>query len=445
MKSRLLLKKYIFILSIFILSIAVRYNNIDYNNKLTYIVTIFITTFVIFFSYMYSNNKLNIFADVYFIYPFVFFMYSIFGPIYILVYNKPITYELGSGYDIVLESSYYYLYIFMILAGLVILFYTRKNITNINNKKVNYRLGRGVIFFDILAFLLVLFFIINILKNVGVSIFTLDKAVAVEKIGMYSNKVLIYGDLILVGYSFYISAATIQSYIRTKMIKYNYLRHTVILIYWLINLKLGIRRGFLFFLLISFVWMIAQKEIKKKKIMKYMGILIIILLILGMIREKVLYTQSSALFFKILGEFMLPQWITYFYILNPKPLSFGITYCYIFPYMFPKILMPNKPEELGMLFWKEANTNTALAFNPVAEGILNFGEYSIIFVPIIIFIIIYLARKTERKEIFYLVICGSVLNFTRGQFATWAFECLFVFLFIKIMNLVIRLCGEKYV
>lgn len=443
MSLKILLKKSIFILSIFILIILVKYNNIDYNNKLAYIVTIFILILIIFFSYMYSNEKLNIFTNIYFIYPFVFFMYSIFGSIYILLYKKPITLELASGYDIVLKSSYYYLYIFAVLVELVLLFDNRKNSTNNYNKRFNFKLGKGIIFFDILALSLVLFFIINMFTSAGLKVFSLDKAMVVGKIGMYSNKILIYGDLILIAYSFYIVAATLQAYIKTKIIKYDYLRHTIILTYWLINLKLGIRRGFLFFLLITFVWIVSQKEIEKKKLITYMSVFVIALLFLGMIREKVLYSDPSAFFLKVFGEFILPQWITYFYILNPKPLSFGITYLNIFPYLFPKILMPNKPEELGILFWKEANTNTALAFNPIAEGLLNFGKYSVVFVPLIIFLIIYLVKKLQKREIFYLVICGSVLNFTRGQFATWAFECLFVFLVIKSINLFIRLCGEK--
>lgn len=429
--KKTLLEKHICILLITIISILSMNINIDLENRLKYMTILFFINAIIFVSFIFLNSGINTFSDVYFLYPVVFFVYSIFGPIYMLRYNKSMTTEVISNYSTILNSTYYYFYIFSFLCILIILFYNKiyyeKEMKNI------YEIKKETIIFDFISFGLVIYFIINFFSKGGISLFSLSKEAVVARLGVYS-KIIAYGDFWLVGYSFYIISTDILEYLKNKKYPRNYFRYIIIIPYWLLNLKLGIRRGFLFLIMMMFVWVLRQKNINYKKIIIGMVILVSILLVSALSREKITYTQESVKFIKIFGEFILPQWITYFYLHYPKTLYYGKTYLYVIPYMFPRALLPNKPEDLGIIFWREAKTNTALAFNPVAEGILNFGSYSIIITPIIIFCIIYIIRKNKNKEVYYMVMCGAVLNFNRGQFAVWIFECLMVFTVIKLMS-----------
>ncbi|WP_217820214.1 hypothetical protein [Clostridium tyrobutyricum] len=249
----------------------------------------------------------------------------------------------------------------------------------------------------------------------------------------------------MISYSFYIIASKLTELLDGKKFKINFIRFIFIFSYWGIYLKAGVRRGALFLICMLFFW-ILSKNINRKKCIGYMTLVFIFLLLLGYIRNKVQSVDISYIYINSLGEFILPQWISYYYIYNPKPLLLGKTYLYTFLYLFPKALLPNKPEDLGIMFWKEAGTNTALAFNPVAEGIINFGNLSIIFVPIIIFVLIFFIRKFKKRQLLYFVFCGAALNFMRGAMANFIFECLFVFICIKIMNMTIidKFKGEIY-
>ncbi len=105
--------------------------------------------------------------------------------------------------------------------------------------------------------------------------------------------------------------------------------------------------------------------------------------------------------------------ITNAYIVNPPELQYGKTYLYdTFSKFFPRAIFPNKPEDLSKQFKDEYNLKVGFAYNPVAEGILNFGKYVILFLPILLVFITIMANKLGRLNILnYIIIAISSFDF----------------------------------
>ncbi|MDD3139942.1 MAG: hypothetical protein PHX08_13335 [Lachnospiraceae bacterium] len=138
------------------------------------------------------------------------------------------------------------------------------------------------------------------------------------------------------------------------------------------------------------------------------------------------------------AEFILTGYVSCYYISEmPKAYLLGRTYLWdTVTRMFPYAIFPWKPKDLGTLFMSEVLENRiGFAFNPVAEGILNFGKFSIFTTPIIIFIFMNLGYiMSKRNPLFYIVICAYSLDFCRGQFANCIFDVIFMWFVLNFMT-----------
>ena len=101
----------------------------------------------------------------------------------------------------------------------------------------------------------------------------------------------------------------------------------------------------------------------------------------------------------------------------------------------PRALYPDKPLDLGEIFYLQANTNVAFAFNPIAEGILNFGKYAAFIVPIVIGGYILIGKKLLKHNVlFYAIFFGYSADIFRGDFSNCAFDLLFLIILVGAMS-----------
>lgn len=426
---------------IFSIIISVYILNIKTYDKLGTIIYIFIFLYALYSSILIFFLKEYIFIDFNFIFMSIFTIYSIIGPLYYVIFNAQyVTYEVYSGIDVVQKTLIQYFMFFIVYSALTFLKPIRKKLIDI---KVD-RISKFSFLVDGIATIILLYWMFLIITRVGVNIFSLSKDASLTLIG--SSKLINYGNYFMVSYTIYYLIYYINKYFSCNKKKvFINIRVFLILFYYSTNIIIGNRRTLLMILLMLFVFVSnylikTNQQNKFKYLFIAIGIIIFLLLLKGISREKATVANSEYKYIKFFGEFVYNQWVSYYYVGNINlntNLYYGLTF-FIYPiiFLFPSFLIPNKPEELALIFWREAGTNQALAFNPISEGILNFGNASFILTPIIYFLYLNFFNYKKYTPYLYIVLIGSAMDICRGQFAIVFFEVLFIYISFKLIKFI---------
>lgn len=377
----------------------------------------------------------NCIYSVEFIYGVVFWMYSIVGSILFVLDN----YTPRFNYFLMTEETMtttlkMYIYISAIY-GVICFLFNRIKIYEFNKRvklfdKKIVLLNSTITFFDIIAVMAMLFSVYNIL-SFGGGFFSLS---VLEKREVLNNGISHYLNLYMVVYSLFLTISYFSKENKNEMF---YLRIVMTCIYWLIFLTCE-RRLFIIFLLgFIMVFFTKVKKIKMKYIISII-VCIIVFLMSAAIRENITLKNHSFsdFLYMSLTEYYCTFSITDAYIVDEyNDYQYGKTYIYdTLTKLCPRFILKDKPEDLSQVFKKEYNLDVGFAYNPVAEGILNFGNYAVITVPIVMLLITIFAKGFEKiNALNYVFICTSSLDFCRGAFSNYFFDILFCFVFITII------------
>lgn len=216
----------------------------------------------------------------------------------------------------------------------------------------------------------------------------------------------------------------------------NLFRMTVIVLFWMSSI-LTDRRHIMPVIIAVFLMVMSQNKTIKLKHIAKLAIIVAFMMVYAVVRlglsvgkipiETLVYTMS--------GEFILTQYVTCYYVAHPVPrFLFGETYTwYTITKVIPRAFYSGKPLDLSLVFYNQViKSGSAFAFNPVAEGLINFGEFSVFITPIIIYLFMRIGIKIGKREpLFYYIICAYSLDFFRGEFANCIFDIVFLYLCIK--------------
>lgn len=115
---------------------------------------------------------------------------------------------------------------------------------------------------------------------------------------------------------------------------------------------------------------------------------------------------------------------------------FGKTYIIdSLTYLLPSFIYPNKTIGLSTMFKQLVGLKVAFSFNPVAEGLINFGSAAVITVPNLFFLLIKIIKWIYKKNvIIYALIVASLIDFHRGAFSNFFFDSIFIIVIVFCMT-----------
>lgn len=435
-----LLNNILFAIIFFIIILINRYINNTSCNLLLMIYLDLISGILFFLcSFLKLKNFKELFRSIEFMYGISFFIYSIIGSIIFVLDNYiPRFYYFRISESIMAKTLSIYIYTFCFYSILCFGFnkikYTDFD-SIIEKSSKTQKLSRiNFIIFDMIAILAIFMNLTKILKY-GSSFFLLSTA---SKRSIINNGISHYINLFMIVYSLFLTFIMIskENWKKNKDIVLNII---IISLYWLITLTCERRMFVTFFIGFVFILLYKVKKIKIKDLLVFIFI-IIFLLFSAALRDNISLKNHSLVdvIYSSTTEFYCTFMISDAYVANQHDLLYGKTYIVdSISKLFPRFILKNKSEDLSFQFAKEYNTNVGFAFNPVAEGILNFGKWAPIGVSIIMLIITSIARKLINKNIlYYIVILTFVLDFCRGAFSNVFFDSIFcivlIFLLFKV-------------
>lgn len=220
---------------------------------------------------------------------------------------------------------------------------------------------------------------------------------------------------------------------------YNFIRLFIIICFWLESMLID-RRHLIPVLISCMIMFIDTKHrISLKKAIVSITT-IFLLMVYAVVRLGYSFSDLpfNTLIYTMFGEFIITNYITCYFIANPVTnLFYGVTYL-VYPFMklIPRVIYEEKYIDLSVQFYNNViQSGSAFAFNPVAEGLLNFGMYAVFFVPLILCAILCLGKKLYyRVPLFYYFMCGYSLDYLRGEFANCMFDMFVIFIFLYLMK-----------
>lgn len=429
-------RKAIFInfLAIVISFLTVLINNtqdLSINSRLVLFILYFML--IVIFSIVRMKGIKNCFFNINFIYSCVFFAYSFIGPLIFVIDNySPRYYYFFYNTATMNQALQIYVNIYIIFNILSFTFNKIKVIdmkTQIDKLKAKtLNLNNTLTIFDFLALFSTFYCLIKLILC-GTSFFNLS---TLQKRDVLNSGISHYINLYVIVYSLFLVLPFLF-----KNQKKNfafYVRIFNISIYWAIFLTCE-RSVFVAFL-IGFIMLFATKleKIKLKHILTIIFIFVLFLFSAAM-RENISFSNHKIndVLYSSTTEYYCTFTITNALLNYNGKLNYGKTYYYdSFTKLFPSFILKNKPKDLSQQFKEQNNLNVGFAFNPVAEGIINFGTIgATIFVPILMLFITSIAEKLGKINILYYVIvaCYS-LYYCRGAFSNFFFDIIFCYITI---------------
>lgn len=435
--QRSIFQKIIFLIFMIILTII---NIIPFSSMISIkiLVALFVVSYLIML--LFFKNILNsikeILLSVEFIYMTVYFLYAIFSPIQFLIdKGGQRQYYFNITDKTMFLSTLLYFNIFIVLCLLLIIKGNIKNNSIWFKNDIYLRKPNKLnVILDIIAFICLVIWLYEYLKN-GVAIFTYSFAVR-RKLTTFKFQQYIWLYMMAYSLSYICESIFKKSFFKGVNNKFKF---TIIVLFWILSLLVD-RRHIISVFIGVVLFLIAQNGRIKFKNALIVIILVLLLLISSVTRMgmKLSTISLSDLTYTTLGEFILTNYVTCYYVANPiEHLFLGSTYVWhTISRLFPRIILPSKPEDLAMTFYRTVlDSKVGFAFNPVAEGLINFGYLSILITPCIFLLIIIIANKSRNKNpLFYIMISSYSLDFCRGQFANCAFDLLVMFILLKLMN-----------
>lgn len=421
-------------ISIFVSFLMILINNlIDYNIKVRLILFFLYFCFIIIFSVVRMKEIKNCFFNINFIYGCVFFVYSFVGPlIFVLDNYSPRYYYFNYNTTTMNQALKIYINIYSIFNILSFTFNKIKPIdmkTRVDNLKFKtMSLNNTLTIYDFIALFSTLYCLIKLILC-GTSFFGLS---TLQKRDVLNSGISHYINLYVIVYSLFLILPFLF-----KNQKKNFAFYTRVLniaVYWCIFLTCE-RSVFVAFL-IGFIMLFVTKlnKIKLKHILM-ITFIFVMFLFSAATRENISFSNHKIndVLYSSTTEYYCTFTITNALLNYNEKLSYGKTYYYdSFTKLFPSFILKNKPKDLSQQFKEKNNLNVGFAFNPVAEGIINFGIFgATIFVPMLMFVITSIAEKFGKKNILYYVIvaCYS-LYYCRGAFSNFFFDIIFCYVII---------------
>ena len=218
---------------------------------------------------------------------------------------------------------------------------------------------------------------------------------------------------------------------------------------YLIFIPLGGRRELVpvICLLIFFLFQNYATSIKNTL---YLGLIALVFLLIGVIRELEkadLNVANAFNYILVNNEFSIPARHTVEYLRNTNwDLLFGWSYIY-FPIMFlPRDLLGGyKPYSLAWQTDLTFNISSgAAAYTPITEAYINFSWAG----PVIVFFILghlfsYSIKKYRTDQIVYILIFVKVFDFNRGEFALVLYEMAFMYMSYVATKILVNLTFKK--
>lgn len=418
---------YLYIILLFIINI--------FNFKLELLLIFFCITYILYiiFSLLKFKKIKHLFLSSDFIFESVFFVYSIMAALMFIIDDyKPRVDFFRIDYDTIYRTLKLYLNINIIYIILDLLLNGpaskdfNKSISNYCSN-VNYKIE----IWDIVALFCSIYFLYLNFRNGFSILFTNNRIL----------RTLIYSGINVYIYLYMITYCSIRytefMYIK-KITKKYFLIFIITIPFWLISLLTDRRNIINLLIILTMVLFSKLKRIKVKLLLKILFV-ILIFLSLGYFRANDSFSKDRyrELFYMSNGEFILSHYVSEYYINHKSTLYYGKTYFVdTFTKFFPRFIYKNKPIDLSEKFYKDAKTNVGFAFNPVAEGLINFGEFgSILFVPLTIYFYVFLANILQKKNFFnFLIVSGYSINIFRGFFANSIFAIVFMCVVVFLMT-----------
>ena len=423
---------------ILLISLLLLITNIFEQNIIGLIVLFFISYILLFINgYNKFKNIKSLIFSAEFIMLTLFFIYAIPGSLmYILDDYRPRIYFFLIDTVTVQNTLQIYLNIFNILF-MLILFTGGINTLDTNIKLNNENIRNRINIFDIIAIILIIYFYYLHFRN-GINIFSeyfQDLRLLIKSDAHNFNS---YVYLYLISYSFVNLYKAIYSSEKSKQSQLKKILFIIVFIsFWGLSILTDRRNLVQLLFLLLLLYFNKLRNIKLRTIIMVV-IAILVLLFASFIRSGEKYSRDNInnVIHLSLGEFIYVNYVSDYYYNYNNSLLRGSTYYYDTITSFvPRSVFPNKPIPLGERFKKEGKTNVAYAFNPVAEGLINFGRVGAVFaVPIVIFLLIKLAYLVGKRNILlYYLILSEFLNFIRGTFSTTIFTIVVMTIFILLM------------
>lgn len=210
----------------------------------------------------------------------------------------------------------------------------------------------------------------------------------------------------------------------------------IVVAFWGLSLFTD-RRNFVMLLVMLVVTGIAlSKKIKVKSILIAV-VAVFILLFTSFTRSGSQVATPQNVFYYMNGEFILTNYVTQYYVDKSTDFKYGSTYIIdTLTAPIPRFIYKDKPRMLSEQFQEDAGTNVAYAFNPVAEGLVNFGYVgATICVPAILCAFVLLSNWLSRYRLdYYAVMVASSIGFCRGIFSVSVFSVICICLVIYCMR-----------
>lgn len=408
-------------------------------NIVTTLVLFFLSYFVfLFYSLKKQKTLKNIILSAEVIFETVFFVYAVPAAIMFILdgYEPRIKFFLIDNFTM-LETLQLYFKINCIFIILVIIT-GGVHTLNFYNKEKNNKNTSRIKFdaFDIIAIVLVIYFYYLHFRN-GLDIFGTYFHDLRELIQSNIHNFNSYIYLYMIPYSCVnIYRILFSNKEILKKGKYKVIFTIVIMLaFWGLSLLTDRRNlvTLLFMLILIYVYKLRKVSFK---ILLVGFLCVVMILSISFFRSGTSNRSINNVLFLSLGEFVLTNYVSNYYINNCDDLQYGKTYIYnTLTSFLPSQIFPEKPELLSVQFQKEAKTNVAYAFNPVAEGLINFGKVGAIFtVPFVMLFWVKLAYIASRKHIlFFVIICAESINFFRGIFSVSVFSVVVMAIFTIFM------------
>lgn len=410
------------------------------NLTIVHLLILFLFSYIIFMIYSYKSlsNLRNLFLSAEVIFVSVFFIYAVPNAfIYVLDgYVPRITYFLINQIT-VFKTLLLYFNIYTVLI-LIIMLTGGVHTLKINESKLNNKTLVSFDLFDLVALVLTAYFYYLNFRN-GFSIFGQFFQDLRQNILSSVHNLNNYMYLYMIVYC-YINLYKIIYRDRKKQ-KFTYKEFFFLIIFvafWSLSLLTDRRNLFTLILLLVFLFFNKLKKINFKKVF-ILVLCVVALMSMSYFRSGTNRRDINNVLFLSLGEFIFVNYVSEYYINNcSDDLYYGKTYLFdTMVSVIPRRFYPNKPETLSVKFWREAKTNVGYAFNPVAEGLINFGiKGSVLMVPFVILFFIKMAYRFSKKNfLYYFIICSESINFYRGTFSSTIFTLVVMLLLSKLMLL----------
>lgn len=391
---------------------------------------------IVFFAAFFGNLK-RLVTSIETIYVTVYFVYAVMNAVQYLLDNGSQRMWYFTVTDTIMVATLtIYLNIFIIFILLLLLTgYPKKNtFENVaaSLKESNLKISANFNAFDIIAFGCFLIFFFMFIRNIP-NVFSF---ISLRRVMRFSGQQYIW--LYMMAYSIsFLSGIPFERHYLFK--KNNLIRTLIIVGFWALSILIDRRHIVPVIMAVALLILATKRDVKLRTLIPF-AIIIVGLLVLAVIRLG--YSMDSlpvsTLIYTMFGEFILTNYVSCYYVaMPPATLMRGSTYIWnTITKLIPRAIYAGKPLDLAQVFYNQViKSGSGFAFNPVAEGLINFGTLSVITTPLIIYFVMRLGARVYKKEpLFYLMICAYSFDFFRGEFANSMFDILVLYICLHFMS-----------